>query len=1060
MLDALLVINAVDQQMTTSTHPQFDLNADGAITTLDAMLQIEAVENLYVQSTIMFGPALPGDVLSEPSVPSSSYSNAYSSDPTCMAIESLIEQLVGQIESVNEQIDNLDRSSPGYEQTLQGLNSQLDGIMASMEAAENSLASCSGSGSGSGSSGGSGPTSGSGPSDEDGPTSGTGSTSGTGATGSTGSTSGTGPTGGTGSTSGTGPTGGTGATSGTGATGSTSGTGPTGGTGATSGTGSTGGTGSTSGTGPTSGTGSTGGTGPTSGTGSTSSTGPTGGTGPTSSTGPTGNSGNSGSSGPATFSVDELGVSYSGGSGPSAFFENMGFRVRGRVKATPAQTTGWPQVQVYADLNSNGVKDNGETSIVSPNPYGYFYSSFYVHDDGPSTTLDSDGHDENDDLEVSVNNVSFHDYGDHDLHTKTIDWGDGQTSEVNVDGDLKRVFSSELDQLEIYPVTLSIADDDTGTAKYRFDTLDVMLNSDDDDEDDVPDMLSMTATAGEDDLVELDLSEMLNGHVSDETGSVYVNFSFDENLDGDIITDAVRIWFSSDKSDEPTTTIDFYSGWALPAGVTTVWVEGTHVGTDTLYVGWLPKHASFYQMKPLGEVRATTWGIDLDIDSDNNNGFNDPDNSDWEEYVEANDYGLGKLVYPNDTHYVPMRLRLPSGLNPLDSEVRVAFEFDPIGTSGVVRVWNTFKADVFRIDDVAEDGGNRIMPNVEYSLGQLDYDPATGAATIFVEATLAFSTRSTKKGVDDFGKPDDRIKAILKHLDVGNEPSDEIKYMAVERDAFYPNLNARETLRNAMASQGVYALADLPQFALKKLGPSELVALNVPEDIRELIGEPEDIPGFKTAIYLDHVSRKYVLTFAGTDDLDDWMDNVWQGLGLPADQYESAMRIGYRLSELDAIAGNVITTGHSLGGGLASAVSVVSGFRADTFNAAGLLESTLLDANGMEIYAGSVQRYGAASGLIDAYYLDYDILSFVQDYTPLQDAIGHRFEMDGPLDLEVTLLSIALAAELASGVGWAAVLANGGQVMYYMGLAHTTQYYLYGLMVNETTGWDIYGYDL
>lgn len=30
---------------------------------------------------------------------------------------------------------------------------------------------------------------------------------------------------------------------------------------------------------------------------------------------------------------------------------------------------------------------------------------------------------------------------------------------------------------------------------------------------------------------------------------------------------------------------------------------------------------------------------------------------------------------------------------------------------------------------------------------------------------------------------------------------------------------------------------------------------------------------------------------------------------------------------------------------------------------------------------------------------------------------------------------------------------------YLMAKAHTSHYYLYGLMVDEATGWDIYGYD-
>jgi len=116
--------------------------------------------------------------------------------------------------------------------------------------------------------------------------------------------------------------------------------------------------------------------------------------------------------------------------------------------------------------------------------------------------------------------------------------------------------------------------------------------------------------------------------------------------------------------------------------------------------------------------------------------------------------------------------------------------------------------------------------------------------------------------------------------------------------------------------------------------------------------------------------------------------NIWQGLGGFDLQYAKAMELGDKLSKVPALAPTLMTTGHSLGGGLASAAAVVGGFPADTFNAAGLLESTLLQRDaqgapipGMEIYAGSLNRYSAASLFISAYYLDWDILSFVQDKT-------------------------------------------------------------------------------
>jgi len=46
------------------------------------------------------------------------------------------------------------------------------------------------------------------------------------------------------------------------------------------------------------------------------------------------------------------------------------------------------------------------------------------------------------------------------------------------------------------------------------------------------------------------------------------------------------------------------------------------------------------------------------------------------------------------------------------------------------------------------------------------------------------------------------------------------------------------------------------------------------------------------------------------------------------------------------------------------------------------------------------------------------LLSFVQDYTPLQDAIGQRLMMNGPADLELLEAGASLAASLAGGIFW------------------------------------------
>src|SRR5262249_47451583 len=66
--------------------------------------------------------------------------------------------------------------------------------------------------------------------------------------------------------------------------------------------------------------------------------------------------------------------------------------------------------------------------------------------------------------------------------------------------------------------------------------------------------------------------------------------------------------------------------------------------------------------------------VDLNIDSDNNNGSDLPDHSDWEETLEDNPYGLGKFVPEND-NYVPVVFYLQTELDPDDPNIRVRFDF-------------------------------------------------------------------------------------------------------------------------------------------------------------------------------------------------------------------------------------------------------------------------------------------------------------------------------------------------------------------------------------------------
>jgi hypothetical protein len=643
----------------------------------------------------------------------------------------------------------------------------------------------------------------------------------------------------------------------------------------------------------------------------------------------------------------------------------------------------------------------------------------------------------------------------------------------------------------MYPVKITLHDDDTGETNYIIESLDVARNNDDDNGDGIDDMFGpgfpASANVVDTDIVKLTLSSITAGYEdaalpppsSNPTTPVepegYFYLGFNPQM--------VKLWDSRQKlfEYEPGNQKDAVHRYT---GQADVWVEGIGVGKTRIEMSWQPEYGDdetpdFEQERDilLGHVEVTVWGIDVDIDSDNNNGFGYPENSEWEEYLEDNPFAVGKLLYVDDTHFTPTRLRLPQGLDPHDPATRLRMDFDAVGQSGVIRLWNVPKADPGRDDDPIDVNGvlpgNRVLQGIEYSLADLNYDPNSGGITVFMEAFIAYNGHDTKLGVDINGKPTDRVTAVLA---LPNLPdvSDTVQHMVVRPDTFYPHLirtdNKGEQIRNALASGAIYAYSDAAEYALKMMDDEDLTELGVPDNIAALLFDDPD-SGFKAALYREYVTGTYLLTFAGTDDAQDILVDIVQGLGGFAEQYSRAATIGRALAFVDSLSNALMTTGHSLGGGLAVMASVAGDIRSDTFNAAGLHRNSILqrDADGnllepeQEIFPGIEDRYNSAGGLIEAYHLDWDLLSVFQ-YTVnimpqlIQDAIGTRIEMDGPDDWDLAVSSLGLAAKVASGAGIASIIFDLGSIGYTMGLAHTTLYYQYGVFVDEATGWDIYGY--
>jgi len=108
------------------------------------------------------------------------------------------------------------------------------------------------------------------------------------------------------------------------------------------------------------------------------------------------------------------------------------------------------------------------------------------------------------------------------------------------------------------------------------------------------------------------------------------------------------------------------------------------------------------------------------------------------------------------------------------------------------------------------------------------------------------------------------------------------------------------------------------------------------------------------------------------DNAEDWINNGAQSVGINSEYYEKAVKIGKVLKNSPSAS----ISGHSLGGGMASAASIASGKPAWTFNAAGL-------------HPGTVEKYGGSltgsPGNIQAYRVKGELLTKLQEVDLLDD---------------------------------------------------------------------------
>ncbi len=123
------------------------------------------------------------------------------------------------------------------------------------------------------------------------------------------------------------------------------------------------------------------------------------------------------------------------------------------------------------------------------------------------------------------------------------------------------------------------------------------------------------------------------------------------------------------------------------------------------------------------------------------------------------------------------------------------------------------------------------------------------------------------------------------------------------------------------------------------------------EDLRKLRLKPDMLEhpvnpetqqptDFRAAVFIDDRTGAPLVAYKGTTSGEDWKTNLGQGLGNRTFYYDQAQQIASRVAESPA-GKNAHLTGHSLGGGMASAGARASGLPATTFNAAGLNAKTV-----------------------------------------------------------------------------------------------------------------------
>jgi hypothetical protein len=246
-----------------------------------------------------------------------------------------------------------------------------------------------------------------------------------------------------------------------------------------------------------------------------------------------------------------------------------------------------------------------------------------------------------------------------------------------------------------------------------------------------------------------------------------------------------------------------------------------------------------------------------------------------------------------------------------------------------------------------------------------------------------FGTDTEKQAVYDAAiangqKPADALETsnlvdIRRQVD---DLSNRISALSLDDPTRVDLVKTRAVLTDALVSKDVYfnnSIQGILPSGVSRLNDTDLQALGVSLKNADFV---DNASGYFGALYVNQNATgdeaSYIYANRGTESgaagIRDWINNLQQATGFASGQFRRAIDIGTVLAA--QLNGDLTFTGHSLGGGLASAQALATNLTAITYNAEGLSN-------------GTISRFkldtSQAANLVTAFYVNGEILSRAQD---------------------------------------------------------------------------------